>query len=67
MLRMHHLRDLLDAYSPHLLMSLKMQIKASQVLDGEGIKQVDQLTVFEAANQILVQCPAGSLRCSNNS
>ena len=27
-------------------MSLKMQIKASQVLDGRGIQQVDQLDSF---------------------
>lgn len=34
LLSMHPSHDLLDAYSPYLFMSRKMQIKASQVLDG---------------------------------
>lgn len=38
LLRMHHLCALLGPYSPYLLMSLKMQIKASRVVNSNGIK-----------------------------
>ena len=41
MLSVHHVFDLLAAYFPYLLMSLKMQIKTSQVLDGKELSRWD--------------------------
>lgn len=39
MLSMHRSFDLLYAYSSYLLMSLKMQIKSSRVLDGKELSR----------------------------
>ena len=64
-LSVHHRCDLLGAYSQYLLMSLKMQIKASQVLDdGKELNRWARQTAKEVANQIVLQSLLGACLCS---
>lgn len=62
LLCMHHLCALLASYSVRLLMSLKMQIKATQVVNGKALSRCAGRQQ-QGCKSDFAAMPVGSLCC----